>query len=264
MAEHGKHRMYVDEVGNSDLGSSDDPNHRYLSLTGVILRLKYVHEVLFPRLEDLKSRYFDSHPDEPVILHRRELVARKHPFQALRNPERAAEFDGELFALIRDLDYRLLTIVIDKKEHRERYAVWHADPYHYCMQVLVERYVMFLERQDAVGDVLAESRGGNEDRRLKDSFERTTTEGTNFLENSLVQARLTSRQLKVKSKASNIAGLQLADLLASPAFRLALARRRQEPLRPDFGAKISDIIERLKWERDPTGKLEGWGLKWLP
>ena len=31
-----KYRMYVDEVGNSDLGSSDNPNHRFISLTGVV------------------------------------------------------------------------------------------------------------------------------------------------------------------------------------------------------------------------------------
>ncbi|HUT24239.1 MAG TPA: hypothetical protein VM492_07865 [Sumerlaeia bacterium] len=37
-----KHRIYIDEVGNSDLESSDDPNHRFLSLTGVVLGLDYV------------------------------------------------------------------------------------------------------------------------------------------------------------------------------------------------------------------------------
>ncbi len=33
-------RMYVDEVGNTDLNSSHDPNHQYLSLTGVIFELR--------------------------------------------------------------------------------------------------------------------------------------------------------------------------------------------------------------------------------
>jgi hypothetical protein len=37
-----KYRMYVDEVGNPDLGSSGNPNHRYLSLTGVMIDLEYV------------------------------------------------------------------------------------------------------------------------------------------------------------------------------------------------------------------------------
>ena len=46
-----KYRMYIDEVGNSDLGASDNPNHRYLSLTGVIFDLIYVQEVVFPEVE---------------------------------------------------------------------------------------------------------------------------------------------------------------------------------------------------------------------
>ncbi|GAG45940.1 unnamed protein product, partial [marine sediment metagenome] len=60
-----KFRMYVDEVGNPDLKSSDNPNHRFLSLTGVIIDLAYVKSVLHPDMESLKERYCGSHPDEP-------------------------------------------------------------------------------------------------------------------------------------------------------------------------------------------------------
>ena len=68
------YRIYIDEVGNPDLESSDDPNHRFLSLTGVILELGYVREVLHPQMESLKVEYFRSHPDEPVIFHRKEML----------------------------------------------------------------------------------------------------------------------------------------------------------------------------------------------
>ncbi len=44
-----KYRMYIDEVGNSDLNSSDNPLHRYLSLTGVIVGLGYVRDILLYR-----------------------------------------------------------------------------------------------------------------------------------------------------------------------------------------------------------------------
>ena len=63
-----KYRLYIDEVGNPDIGASDNPNHRYLSLIGVILELGYVDASVFPRLESLKRRYFRSHADDPVIL----------------------------------------------------------------------------------------------------------------------------------------------------------------------------------------------------
>jgi len=50
--------MYIDEVGNSDLGASDDPNHHFLSLMGVVFGLEYVAETLHPKLEALKVKYF--------------------------------------------------------------------------------------------------------------------------------------------------------------------------------------------------------------
>ncbi|MEE8404332.1 MAG: DUF3800 domain-containing protein, partial [candidate division Zixibacteria bacterium] len=61
-----KYRMYVDEVGNPDMGSSDNPNHRFLSLTGVIIELNYVKDVFHPELEKLKTKHFEAHPDEPI------------------------------------------------------------------------------------------------------------------------------------------------------------------------------------------------------
>lgn len=53
-----KYRMYVDEVGNPDLESSDNPNHRFLSLTGVIISLDAVKDVIHPEMESLKTKYF--------------------------------------------------------------------------------------------------------------------------------------------------------------------------------------------------------------
>jgi hypothetical protein len=43
------------------------------------------------------------------------------------------------------------------------YQVWRYDPYYYCLALLLERFTFFLEQRNAVGDVLAESRGGKED-----------------------------------------------------------------------------------------------------
>lgn len=59
-----KYRIYIDEVGNPDLESSEIPNHRFLSLTGVILELGYVAGVVHPEMEEIKRKYFRTHPDE--------------------------------------------------------------------------------------------------------------------------------------------------------------------------------------------------------
>jgi hypothetical protein len=260
-----KYRLYIDEVGNPGLNARlQHPNERYLSLTGVIIELRHVDSVVAPRIEELKRRYFKTHVDEPLIFHRKELVNRRYPFHELNDPVTERAFNQDLLGLLRTLDYTVITVVIDKHEHLQRYKVWHYDPYHYCQEVLLERYVLLLEKREAVGDVMAESRGGREDRRLKESFSRIWSEGTRFVQGKLFSARLTSRQLKVKTKANNIAGLQLADLVAHPSFKYILCRRRKTAQPSTFGGEIAQILINEKYLRSPSGKLDGWGCKWLP
>jgi hypothetical protein len=164
-----KYRIYIDEVGNHDLKHVNEPNQRYLSLTGVMMELGYVSQIVFPQLAALKTKFFKSHPDDPTILHRKEMVNKKPPFEALRNPAIETEFNSELLKFLAEMQYRVITVVLDKKKHTEQYLVWRHDPYHYCLRIIVERFVLFLESMNTVGDVMCESRGGKEDMRLKKS-----------------------------------------------------------------------------------------------
>lgn len=240
-----KYRIYIDEVGNPDLESSDNPNHRFLSLTGVILELGYVESTLHPRMEMFKRKYFHSHPDEPVIFHRKELLNAQPPFEALRDDHFRAQFDRELLELMASWEYTVITVCLDKKTHKETYTTWRYDPYHYCLAVLLERFVFFLERNGWQGDVMAESRGGKEDIRLKKSFANLWSRGTDYITPERFDERLTSRQLKVKLKANNIAGLQLADLLAHPSRNEILSEKgllAREPA--PFAQEVIRILQR--------------------
>lgn len=259
-----KYRLYIDEVGNSDMGASFNENHRYLSLTGIIMELEYVRSVLFPQVEELKRRYFHSHPDDPVILHRSQLVNQRAPFTALRDAEVRERFDAELLALLQDLDYVVIAAVIDKLEHLNRYHSWVYDPYHYCLTVILERYANWLRDRGERGDVMAESRGGKEDRRLKDEFSRIYVAGTANVGHAEFVARLTSSQLKVKPKSANVTGLQLADLIAHPSYASMKAARVGEAMPENFGKRVVEILELSKYRRGYSGQIEGWGRKWLP
>lgn len=259
-----KHRLYVDEVGNSDMRSSADPNHRYLCLAGVALRLDDVESDLFPRFEALKRRYFDSHPDDPVILHRKELVNKQGPFSPLRDPGLERAFNRELLGLLEEVDFTVFVVIIDKSRHNQQYDRWNHDPYHYCQEILIARYVRWLSRGDAVGDVMAESRGGAEDRRLKAAFIEIVERGTDVVGIDEIANRLTSRELKIRPKTTNVAGLQLADLIAHPCLRSSLAAKLGHAGKETFGMKIARIVEEQKYDRDPHGTIDGWGREWLP
>jgi hypothetical protein len=257
-------RMYVDEVGNADLKASSDPNHRYLSLTGVVFDVEYVDRVVAPELEALKRRYFKAHVDEPLIFHRKELVNKKYPFHALRNPGIEAAFNADLLSLLGRLHFKIITAVIDKLEHCRREPEWRHHPYHYCQEVLLERYAASMERVDKVGDVLAESRGTKPDQELKNAYQGVYENGTLWVGREVFQRRLTSKELKLRRKSDNVAGLQIADLIAHPSFKATLARHRNEPLPEGFGGRIAAILEDGKYRCSPTGKVEGWGRKCLP
>jgi hypothetical protein len=259
-----KHRLYVDEVGNSDIGASQDPNHRYLSLTGVILELGYVDSVLYPKLEALKKRFFGSHADEPVVLHRKEIIQKKPPFEVLRDPAVEQDFAVELIKLLEATDYVVITAVIDKLEHQQKYSAWRYDPYHSCLHIILERYVMWMRRRGFRGDVMAESRGKKEDMRLKKSFSGIWERGTELMDAQQFQQNLTSKELKVKPKANNIAGLQLADVVAYPAWKVGMLQGNVNELPDNLTGRIGRLLVNTKFDRNLAGTVMGWGLKCLP
>ncbi len=211
-------------------------------------------------MEALKSRYFESHPDDPVILHRKELVNQKPPFHALREIEVEYSFNQDLLRHLREWDYCVITVCIDKKNHVETYRTWKENPYYYCMAVLLERFNFWLNRSNAVGDVMAESRGGREDKRLKIEFRNIWENGTHFVEASQFQRSLTSRELKVKPKTANVTGLQLADLIAHPSRSEILHERGL--LGRGLGTFATEIVNILADKYDRRGS-QIYGKKFI-
>lgn len=122
----------------------------------MVMDLDYVGRVAAPRLESLKAAYFGSHPDDPEVLHRKDMVNQRGPFYALHDSDIRERFDKDLLAFLSETVYSVVTIVIDKLELVRRYATWRFDPYHYCLTVLMERHVLYLSSGDLHGDVLAE------------------------------------------------------------------------------------------------------------
>jgi len=178
------------------------------------------------------------------------MVNCRHPFEALSNRDTREAFDADLLYLLNEWEYTVITVCLDKKRHQETYSIWRYDPYHYCLAVLLERFVFFLKRKNACGDAMAESRGGKEDRRLKASFERLYQNGTDYVDPDQFRAVFTSRQLKIKTKTNNIAGLQLCDLIAHSSRNEILQEQHAITVRIlPFGHKVIEILQR-KYDKE--------------
>jgi Protein of unknown function (DUF3800) len=213
-------RLYIDEVGNGGLTvASNNPNERYLSLTGIITKVHYYDCRFIPEINTFKREIFGVDGSN-VILHRREIVRREGPFSVLRDNALSEEFDKRLLVLFERLPYLASTIVLDKKRHIDLYGDWTRDPYHYCLEALVERYVLWMRRNAYLGDVVIESRGKRPDKAVKAAFHGIYERGTQNIPYKIVQKFLTSKEIKFMLKTDNCPAMQIVDLIAHPSFRV--------------------------------------------
>lgn len=259
-----RYRLYLDESGDHVFKFLDQPSHRYLCLLGCWFQgrdYRKFHEAL----ENVKQCNVAHNPDDPVILHREDIINRRKSFYRLRDPAIAAAFDHDLLRVIENAEFRIVAVVIDKRALQERYPA-PAHPYHLAMGFMLQRYCGLLNHVNRAGDVLAESRGGTEDRLLKDSYVRVHERGV-FGQNrpAFFQQALTSNQLKLKPKSANIAGLQLADLLSHPVRQSILLEKHRIPgPLPAFAAKLWAVAE-TKFNRHLyDGRVQGYGKVLFP
>ncbi len=255
--------MYVDESGDHTYRSLEKPENRYLGLIGCFFDLGQCAGFR-QNLEDLKRKFFTYDPDFPLILHRKEVVNRRGPFGRLSDPEIEEMFGRDFLDLVKRADFRVIAVVIDKKSHVERYGEAAFHPYHYCLASLLERYCGYLNFINAVGDVLAESRGAREDKELKGAFIHIYRRGTLWRDGEFFQQALTSREIKLKPKSANIAGLQLADLLVySIRQDILLEERRISDPGDVFGKQICRAIEPKYNRHLYDGRVRGYGRIFL-
>jgi hypothetical protein len=255
-------RLFIDEVGNDDVKSASE---HFLSITGITTKIRGHNNIITPEIEQIKTKFFNHGRYAPVVLHRKEILRKEPPFQCLQDPETNIAWEKAISKLIEDLPYIANTVIIDKHEHVNRYQVWHFNPYHYCMRAIIERYVLWLNRHGLTGDVVAEPRFRKVDKALKNSFQYIYRNGTEHIPPKIIQRCLTSHELKFDPKANNVSGLQLVEMIAHPSHQSLKAKFTGEPMKAAFGSRVVEILERKHYARDPkSGRIDGWGKKWLP
>jgi hypothetical protein len=166
--------------------------------------------------------------------------------------------------LIKSSEYAVITALIDKQWMLRQQHWQKTHPYHYLMEILVEKYVRYLEREGSVGDIMPESRG-KKDGLLQQAYDETRANGTPWVTKAAIAKALPGARLKCRHKRDNIAGLQLCDLLAHPSH-INIRRRMKHAVTPGvFALEVATILEEEKYDRSPaTGKVVGYGIKYLP
>jgi hypothetical protein len=260
-----RYRIYLDESGDHVYHVVNEDAHRFLGLLGCWFKnTDYIefHE----ELEDFKKRHFHHHPDNPIILHREDIINKRKVFKILQDDEKRERFDNELLDVIQKANFRVASVVVDKAALRSSYGEGAGHPYHIGLGFLLQRFAGYLNRINRIGDVMAEARGGTEDTLLKDSYTRVYERGIwGFTPAEFFQSALASRQLKLSGKKANISGLQLADLIAHPAksWVLRYYGLLDNPPAP-FAERLMGIIEEKFNRHLYNNRIEGYGFVLYP
>lgn len=237
------YRLYIDETGHHNYpkvpGSVSD---RYLALTGIIIEKTDYDNQLRPGIESIRLIFYDDHDNRPPI-HLTDIMAAKNAFSSMNLPEIKDTFNGKFMELISNTEFKIITVVIDKSAHQDKY-VSPEHPYHYCLECLLERYIKFLKSKGTRGDVIAEVRGKKEDQKLKEEYKKFYDTGSYYVDSDTVQKYLTSKDIKLKCKSDFIQGLEFADLIAlSSKIDVLHAYERISALDPNF---TTEVIHQLQ------------------
>lgn len=204
---------YMDESGDHSMKNVDPSSPNFCLTLAVFDTERYATSVV-PAFITFKHTYF-AH--EGVVLHSHEIRKQIGDFGILRNRDARESFMQDLTTLMRDGDYRLISIVIDKAGLANRY-VRPDDPYELSLGLALERLSDWAKMTGAdTCPIIAEARGKRENNALAAEHLRILQHG-----NNVVPARLFANlkmPLEFVHKERNLIGHQIADLAAYAAAR---------------------------------------------
>ncbi len=245
--------MFLDESGDHSL-SKIDPQYAVFVLCGVIMQEEHHTDVAVPALAKFKKTLFGR---DDLGLHTLEFTRNQTGFEMMKNDDFRVKFFGGLESLLNSLEFKIVACVIKKVEHLNRYGLSAVDPYMLSLSVLVERFVF--ECGSAGGSIVAEGRGQNLDNALELAFLDLKIRGTEYIPASKVKKRIHS--FTIRDKKENLAGLQLADIAATPIGRHVVGKKTYASYSSE-GDFFSTVERRFR--KDWKGSYQGMGLVVLP
>ena len=211
--EHPSHALvFIDESGDRGLRAPGSGTNALAVASCLFTQRDYV-ELVDPTLRGLKREFFSR---DDFALHEIDIRRRKGMFTSLGGDQRRFEFEAKIRELIHLLPFRLAAVVVDKRPFYDP-ASSALDIYELSFQTGFRLLDRFLGATQSIArvDLIAETRGGYEDARLIETFQR-------FEAQPGLMRETVSYELHFAGKQDVVAGLEIADLVANPIARHVL------------------------------------------
>lgn len=247
--------LFIDETGDHSL-SKIDSSYPIFVLSGVIIDDDYHSDELTAQLDAFKMKHFAT---TDIVLHSKEMThpqsARSSRYMKFMDAGFRRKFYKDFERLLEKLDISLVACVIMKSKHFAKYGLEAKDPYLLSFDNLINRLVFDLD-DSAKGNIVAESRNSVLDNQLEIAYLTTRVEGTNKVQAAEIKLKLESA-ITFKQKSDNIAGLQIADMVASPLARHFLGK----PERTGHQLSYESVFRKV---RNINGRWENVGITIFP
>ncbi|MFZ5366365.1 MAG: DUF3800 domain-containing protein [Patescibacteria group bacterium] len=242
--------MFLDESGDHDL-EKIDKSYPIFCLAGCIVDFNYYAQIFEKRVDELKVKHFGT---REIILRSYDIRKQKGEFSVLVDKKKRETFYKDLDCLVESLEFTVIASVINKSKLKKQYSK-PSDPYELCFQFIMERFCMFLGEKRDVGIFRMESRQPHNDKILADDYEYFRQHGDGrFIKSEEVRRKLVD--LSFNQKSQNIAGHQIADLVAYPIGSYIL-----KPTKENIAFSI---IEKKFHRKRGTDQYLNYGLKVFP
>lgn len=220
--------MFIDESGHHNLDpETSDPNYPIFVLCGCIFDEKYYLEEVVKKFNQLKEKFFGSNE---IILHTLEMTRpskyKDNRFAKLINADFRKGFYKALNEFLKEIEFILVSCVIKKPAHLEKYGAEALDPYLLSFNVLLDEFISELP-DDNQAKIVAEKRNDILDNQLELAWLNLKINGTENVKGSEIKERIENLYMTLKS--TNEAGLQITDLVANPIGRYMLDIKKSEP-----------------------------------
>ena len=203
------------------------PNNQveHFCLGGCIIeKNNYINNVI-PFVQSIKNEVFNN---SDVVLHETEIRKANGLYRCMRNVQTRTLFWTRMKELFDNYNFTVLSTVVTPKECKRLYneeAV--NDEYFIALQIILENYVHFLNRNNGKGSIFIESRNPTEDKRLQNHYFNLISNGTLFLHRNALQKHVTTISFPLKQ--DNNIGLQIADFIPNVLKKYAHNLRQRTP-----------------------------------
>jgi hypothetical protein len=193
-----------------DESNTNGSNIKHLCLGGVIIEEEIYKKTIIKDINAIKNSVFGN---SEVILHESEIRDAKDEYSEMRKPEKRNLFWNELNRVFSSGNITTIGAAINVEKYKSIYDGSSLnDEYFIVLQIVLENFIHFLQKNNAIGSVYIESRDYKKDKELRNIYYKIMANGTLYLNANSFQDKLLNN-LNFTIKEDNNVGVQLADFI---------------------------------------------------